>query len=150
MKGGSCEKSALAGRHIESFLQRWAEGEKLRFLIIGAVNTLIGYLIFAVLYLLTGRWLHYLLVALTSHFLAVGAAFFLQRTVVFRSTGPVWLELLRYNLSLLTVLGAGMAGLYVLVSWVGLPPLLAQAIVTVLSVIGSYLAHRYFSFGIRT
>lgn len=139
-------KSAMAEQHAESLRQRWAAGEKLRFLVVGAINTLVGYLIFACLYLLIGTWLHYLLVALVSHFLAVSLAYSLHRTIVFRSTGPIWPEFLRYNLSLLTVLGAGMAGLYLLVSSLGLSPLPAQAIVTILSVIGSYLAHRNYSF----
>lgn len=144
--GGPGEKSTVAGRRSDMLQLRWSENEKLRFLVVGAANTLAGYLIFAALYLMLDTWLHYLLVAFASHFLAVCFAYALQRTIVFRSTGAIWPEFLRYNLSLLTVLGAGMAGLLVLVAGFGLPPLLAQAVVTVLSVMGSYIAHRRFSF----
>jgi putative flippase GtrA len=133
-------------RRVSILLKHWQDTEKLRFLVVGAVNTLVGYVIFAVAYLVVGTWLHYLLVALASHFLAVCIAYYLQRTWVFRSTGPIWPEFVRYNLSLIAVLSIGMTSLFLLVSGFGLPPLVAQATVTLLTVIGSYLAHRDFSF----
>lgn len=139
-------KSVLAGRQPGWLRQRWRARMKLRFLVVGAANTLAGYLTFAALYLLAGAWLHYLLVALASHFLAVCLAYYLQRTVVFRSTGPVWPEFLRYNISLMTVLLGGIVGLYFFVSGLGFPPLHAQAIITLLSIAVSYLSHRHFTF----
>lgn len=124
----------------------WARDEKTRFLVIGGVNTAIGYLLFTGVYLLIGRLVHYMVVALLSHAMAVCVAYYLQRRFVFRS-GAAWLpEFVRYNLSLAGVLGAGLAGLYFLVDALGLHPLLAQAVVTGISIVVSYMAHRHYSF----
>lgn len=124
----------------------WHRNEQARFLLVGAFNTAFGYLVFVLLYLLAGDRLHYLLVAVLAHFLAVAEAFLFHRRLVFRSSGPWLMEFFRYNLSVLGVMLAGLLGLYLLVSGLQLHPLPAQAIVTGLSVIVSYFAHRHFSF----
>lgn len=130
----------------ERIAHHWQGNEKSRFLLIGAVNTGFGYASFTVYYILLERWLNYLLVAVLAHMTAVCFAFYLHRRIVFRSESPWWPEFVRYNLSLLGVLLAGLAGLAILVSGIGLHPLLGQAIVTLFSVVISYMAHRHFSF----
>ena len=131
---------------VRASLAFWQRNEQTRFLLVGAFNTAFGYLVFVVLYLLAGSRLHYLLVAVLAHFLAVIVAFLCHRHLVFRSRGPWFGEFARYNLSILGVMLAGLLGLFLLVSGLLLHPLPAQAIVTCLSVIVSYFAHRHFSF----
>lgn len=123
----------------------WQSG-KFRFLAIGAFNTGFGYLAFSALYLLLNRHLHYLLIGALAHAVSVVVAFTGQRRLVFRSHAPWLPEFVRFNLSLLAVFLGGLAGLYFLVEQAGTSPLLGQAIVTAVSVVGSYLAHRHFSF----
>lgn len=122
------------------------DNEKARFLIVGAVNTGIGYLSFATLYLALGTALHYMAIAALAHCVAVSMAFLLQRRLVFRSSAPWRPEFVRYNISVLGVLAASMAGLSLLVSGLGLHPLAAQAAITSGSVLVSYFSHRRFSF----
>lgn len=124
----------------------WQRNEQTRFLLVGAFNTAFGYLVFVALYLLAGSRFHYLLIAVLAHFLSVIVAFLGHRLIVFRATGPWFAQFIRYNLSVLGVMLAGLLGLYVLVELASLHPLLAQAIVTFLSVTISYFAHRNFSF----
>lgn len=130
--------------HILSL--RWTADQRLRFLVVGAINTAIGYLIFLGLFLASRPWVHYLVVALVSHAVAVCFAFYLHRRVVFRSRGAIWVEFLRFNASLVFVLLGSLLGLYLLVAVFRQPPLLAQGIVTLLGVVASYLLHRYYSF----
>jgi putative flippase GtrA len=124
----------------------WRLPQKLRFLLAGAFNTGVGYVLFSGMFLLFGRWIHYLLIGLAAHFIAVVNAFIVHRLLVFRSTEKWQRSFVRFNLSQLVSLGFGMTALYSLVEFVKWNPLLAQAAVTVVSVVLNYLLHRFFSF----
>ena len=127
-------------------LNHLCRDERVRFLVIGAINTGIGYFSFAALYVTLGTWLHYLVIAALAHVVSVIEAFLLQRRLVFQSTKPWFPEFFRYNISVLSVLAGSMAFLSLLVSGIGLNPLLAQAIVTAGSAVAAYISHRRFSF----
>jgi len=124
----------------------WLIRQQWRFLLVGAFNTLMGYLIFSGLFLLFGKWVHYLLIGLVSHVIAVTIAFAAHRFLVFRSTDRWQGSFVRFNLSQLVALGFGMSGLYVLVEFGHFNPLAAQAVITILAVALSYALHRFFTF----
>lgn len=124
----------------------WRVPQQARFLIAGGYNTLVGYLIFSALFLLVGQYVHYLVIGCVAHVISLANAFAVHRFLVFRSSDDWRRSFLRFNLSQLTALGCGLSGLYVLVNFAHLRPLVAQANVTILSVILSYLLHRHFSF----
>lgn len=124
----------------------WHESAKFRFLVIGGWNTLVGYAIFAGLYLLVGNWIGYLATAIVSHLLAVTQSFMAQRHLVFRSQGIWWTEYLRFHIAHLGSLLLGLTLLSLLVELFRIQPLLAQALVTGLSVILSYFVHQHFTF----
>lgn len=113
---------------------------------IGLWNTLAGYAIFAGLYQVIGPQIGYMLTALVSHALAVTQSFLTQRQLVFRSQAPWWTEYLRFNLAHLGSLLIGLALLPILVELIGLIPLIAQALSTLLIVVISYFVHQYFTF----
>ena len=124
----------------------WRLPQKYRFLLAGGYNTVFGYLVFSGLYLLVGQQVHYLIVAVLAHGIAVISAFIVHRVLVFRSSEP-WLgSFLRFNASQLATLGFGIIGLYALITYGRLRPLVAQAIVTTASVLLTYLLHSRFSF----
>lgn len=127
----------------------WQDSRKLRFLIVGGWNTLFGYLSFYVLYLLTADRLHYLVIAVFAHFVAVVQSYAMQRRMVFRSAAPIVGEFLRFNASLFGTLLFGLLAMYLLVEAVALSPLVAQAIVILTSVILSYVLHSRISFAPR-
>ena len=124
----------------------WRLPQQLRFLLAGGYNTLFGYLMFSGMYLLFGRWIHYLVIGVLAHFIAVINAFIVHRRLVFRSTEPWGQSFVRFNLSQLVGLGFGITCLYALVRFAHLQPLLAQAVVVSASVLLTYVLHRYFSF----
>lgn len=127
-------------------LRAFWESEKLRYLTVGAINTGMGYLVFALLFLLLEHRLHYLVIGLLAHAISVCIAFANHRFLVFRSRSPWLLEFFRFNVSLLGMLALGMAALYFLVDICGIYPLLAQAIATPFILTLTYLVHRTFSF----
>lgn len=131
---------------VESARNIWLDSRKVRFLAIGAWNTLFGYLSFYVLFLIVADRLHYLFVALIAHFVAVTQSYFTQRRLVFLSNAPIAREFLRFNTSHIGTLLFGLLAMSLLVETVGLSPLAAQAIIIVMSMILSYLLHSRFSF----
>lgn len=128
----------------------WRLPQQLRFLLAGGYNTLFGYLAFGVLFLLLGRRLHYLVIGILAYIISLVSAFVVYRHLVFRSTDLWHKSFVRFNLSQLFALGFGMAGLYALVEFGHLNPLLAQALVMIASVLLTYVLHRFFSFRART
>ena len=124
----------------------WRLPQQVRFVVAGGFNTAAGYLLFSGLYLLLGQWVHYLLIGLAAHMIAVVIAFNVHRKFVFRSTDAWWPAFVRFNLSQLVSLAFGMSALFGLVEFVRWSPLLAQFVVTLVSVVLNYLLHRHFSF----
>lgn len=122
--------------------------EKFRYLIIGAYNTFIGYGVFALLWMLFGQSFHYIVILAISHIISVTNAFFAYRILVFRKKGAVRGDFLRFNMVYLGAFLFNILALPVLIEGANLRPLVAQALVVIVTVITSYLLHRRFSFRI--
>ena len=132
----------LAGRVAAG----WRASEKLRFLVVGAYNTAFGYATFAMLYLLFGTRIHYLLLLIVSHFVSVTNAFVAHRRVTFAAEGSVWTQYVRFNVSYLGLLMLSLVLMPLAVERLDLHPLVASAVVLAITVIASYFVHRHFSF----
>jgi putative flippase GtrA len=129
-----------------TLLRSAVESEKHRFLAVGAYNTIFGYGLFSLLYLLFGNVVHYLVILPASHVVAVTNAYYAYRIVVFRNSHGGIRSYLRFHFVQLANLGFGMIALPLLVEVVGLYPILAQAVVVAISVILSYVIHKKFTF----
>ena len=127
----------------------WRDSQGLRFIVIGAFNTVFGYAVFATLFLIAGRRVNYLLILVAAHFLSVANAFLWHRRVTFRSSSHWPAEFVRFNVSYLGTLAFGLVALRILVGGLGYDPLIAGAFVTVSTVLVSYVLHRRFSFSSR-
>lgn len=113
---------------------------------IGVYNTVFGYLCFAAAYFLLRARLHYMIVLVLAHFLAVSNAFIGHKFLTFKAKGHLFKDFLRFNLTYLGAFGLGLIGLPFLVEVCRLHPLLSQAILSVISVFGSYIMHKHVSF----
>lgn len=131
---------------MQRLIKHWHRHQQLRYLLTGAWNTAAGYAIFALLYLLLGSWLNYLVVAVVAHLAAVTQSFVTQRRLVFRSKGNWPAEYFRFHLAHLTTLGIGLGLLSILVEAFDMSPLTAQAIITAMIVLISYFVHQHFTF----
>lgn len=122
--------------------------QRLRFLAVGATNTVVGYVLFLVLneWVFGGLPFGYLLSLVVSYAIAIVMAFVLYRRFVFIVRGNVLVDFVRFVGVYLVSLGINLVVLPLLVEVVHLPPFLAQAIILVVTTVVSYLGHRYFSF----
>jgi putative flippase GtrA len=137
-----------------SLLNTWLLGhgmapERVRFVLVGGLNTVVGLGFFALFNALIGDSGHYAYLAtvVIAQFLGVQFAFCTQRLIVFRARGGRILhELLRFYLVYSVGLAANLAVLPVLVEVAGLPVFPAQVLFTLGLAVISYLAGRKFVF----
>jgi putative flippase GtrA len=117
-----------------------------RFALIGVVNTAFSFAMFAGLQLTIGAHVHYLVILLLAHVTGVLEAYVLQRWLVFRVSGRWWRDLARFWSVYLAALGVNAVALPLLVEIVHLAVLPAQALVMGVTALGTFVAHRNFSF----
>jgi len=129
--------------------------QSLRYLLVGGVNTLVGYASFAGLYALLAELVPaaYIFANLLANVVAITVAFFGYKYLVFRTRGHGWREYFRTYVVYGTSMLVGLAILPVMVHLlssvmerVELVPYLAQALTMLLVVGGSFFAHRNYSF----
>ena len=127
------------------WLLRVVRDQRVAFLMVGAVNTVVGYLCFAGLLLLLGQRL-YLAALLCAYVIAVLIAFVLYRFAVFRVRGHVLSDLWRFATVYLSSLAVNLVLLPVLVELAGVPILLAQALIVLVTAVISWIGHKHYSF----
>jgi putative flippase GtrA len=130
-------------------LFRLIRDQRVAFLLVGAINTVVGTAYFVLFQSLLGYKygdFTYLLSLGLAHVAAVLTAFVLHRRFVFRVRGHVWLDLARFELVNLGALAFNAVALPFVVEVVGLAPIPAQLVVTCVSALVTYVGHRDFSF----
>jgi putative flippase GtrA len=128
--------------------RRLLADQKVRFLIVGAVNTAVGYAVFALVYwfVLSDVRLGYLVSLAVSYAVAISLAFVLYRRFVFRVTGRVVRDFVAFVGVYAVAIGTNALLLPLLVEVLGVHPLLAQAVALVVTTLISYFGHREVSF----
>ena len=134
-------------------LIRLSKDQRVAFLVVGAINTVVAFGIFITCSQSVGHLVEHrfgkIAAALATvgitHVLGVLFAFGMHRRLVFRVRGHVLRDLVRFWSVYLTALGINAVALPVLVE-LGLHRIAAQAIVVPSTILLSYFGHRYFSF----
>lgn len=134
-------------------LLRLIRDQRIAFLVVGAVNTGIGYLLFVGFDLTVGRAVlpsigasaAAVVTLLCAHVVATLIAFVLHRNLVFRVRGHVLRDFVRFQAVYVVTFSINIVVLPLLVL-AGLPALLAQLLITVVTVAVSWFGHKYFSF----
>jgi putative flippase GtrA len=119
--------------------------QRVAFLIVGVINTAVGFLCFAGFLALLGQQ-RYMVALVCSHVIAVLIAFVLYRFVVFRVRGHVLSDLWRFETVYLAALAVNLVLLPVLVEFAHLAPLMAQVLILVVTTMMSWVGHKNFSF----
>jgi putative flippase GtrA len=127
--------------------------QRVAFLVVGAINTVVGFAIFVVCSESVGQFVDHrfgrvagsLVTLGISHVLGVLFAFVMHRRFVFHVRGHVLRDLARFESVYLTALGINAIALPVLVE-LGLHRIPAQAIILASTTLLSYFGHRHFSF----
>jgi len=127
------------------WLLRLIRDQRVVFLIVGAVNTLFGYLCFATFLAILGQR-YYVVALICAYVIAVLFAFVLYRFMVFRVRGHVLSDLWRFSTVYLSSLAVNLVLLPVLVEFADLPVLLAQALIVVVTSVMTWLGHKHYSF----
>src|SRR5438876_9460469 len=137
----------MRARAVVQRLLHGNEGRPLRFLLVGGWNTLFGIASFAALWHLTRPIeLHYVWVAIIANLVAVTVAFVAYKLFVFRTSGNVLHEYLRFWASYAFLIGAQFAGLAFCVSVLHIQPVIANVLVVAASVAVSWVLHNRFTF----
>ncbi|NLP83916.1 GtrA family protein [Microbacterium sp. CFH 90308] len=132
-------------------LLRLIKDKRVAFLIVGAVNTVIGFLWYTLfLWLLQALPAGYMIALVAAQIVSVLCAFVLYRRFVFRVRGHVWRDLIRFSSVYAVSFGINLLVLPALVELLGWHPLWAQVVIVVVTTIVSYIGHNYFSFHRRT
>jgi putative flippase GtrA len=120
---------------------------KIRFLLAGVLNTIIGLAVFPALYFLAAPLkLHYLIILVISQVVCVIFAFLTSKFLVFRTSGNYLREsgkFLTFHLSYFLV---NLAALPALVELAGINPVWAQTMFAVLVIVTSYFWHSRITF----
>ena len=128
--------------------------QRVAFLVVGAINTVVGYLPSS-----PGSWTvgerwgrpwSYLAALACAHVVSVLFAFVLYRFVVFRVRGHVLSDLWRFETVYLSALAVNFVLLPVLVEIAHLPVLLAQALIVFVTSVMSWVGHKHYSFRRRS
>jgi putative flippase GtrA len=134
-------------------LIRLFNDQRVAFMVVGAINTIVGFAIFVVCSQSVGHLAEHrfgkvgaaLVTVGISHVLSVLFAFVMHRRFVFRVRGHVLRDLVRFWSVYLTGLGINAFVLPLLVE-LGLQRIPAQAIIVASTTVLSYFGHRHFSF----
>ena len=123
--------------------------QEVRYIVAGGWNTVFGYGCFAVLYYLLGGRTPDSFIIVLSSIIAISGAFLVYKLFVFRTHGN-WLR--EYLRSYLVYGGGTLINLVMfplLKGWLGMNPYAAQAVILVVTVVSSYIAHNRFTFARR-
>lgn len=138
-------------------------GEKLRYLVVGVLNTFLGYAIFWLLLRTLGYPLralegssmgwaaavgreYYLVVQWAGWVLAVPLSTTTMKYLAFMSKGKWLHQVGKAYLVYLPAQGISMVTLWAAVKLVGLSPELGQLVTIAVTIVFSYLGHKYFTF----
>jgi putative flippase GtrA len=126
-----------------------ANDQRFRFLVVGGINTLVGWSLFALFELLFGSRIGrfgYLVSLVLSYAIGICVAFVLHRRFVFKVQGNTLVDFGRFVLTNLVGFGLNALILPLIVETTGLMPIIAQGLSAFIVAIVSYFGHKYFSF----
>jgi putative flippase GtrA len=126
-------------------LKRLLSSQKVAFVIVGGINTAVGFLAFVAWITVLGDRFYGLAVAL-AYSVSIIVAFILHRTFVFKVRGSTVRDFLGFVAVNSTGLGMNLVGMLVAVGLLGIPPIPAQILVLGLVAVSSFYGHRHISF----
>lgn len=121
--------------------------KKLRFLIAGGVNTLVGLSVYPLLYLLLDPlgW-GYIKVLLLAQVICITFSFVSNKYFVFKTKGNIHKEYAKFFLFYGLYLALNLLCLPLLVEKMGISPIISQTLFSVAIIVSSYFWHNFFTF----
>ncbi|WP_341915024.1 GtrA family protein [Polaromonas sp. YR568] len=120
---------------------------KIRFLLAGAFNTVIGLSVYPALFFLAAPLkLHYLVILTISQIVCITFAFLTNKFLVFRTSGNYLRESGKFLMFHLSYFLVNLAALPALVELAGMTPVWGQTLFAVLIIVTSYFWHSRITF----
>ena len=120
---------------------------KIRFLLAGALNTVIGLGTFpALYYLLESRQLHYLVILTISQVLCICFAYLTNKFLVFKTRGNYVNEFSKFITFHLSYFAVNLIVLPLMVSGLDFNPVIAQSLFAIMVIVSSYFWHSRITF----
>ena len=121
--------------------------KKLRFLIAGGVNTLVGLSVYPLLYLwLEPLGLGYIQILLMAQVICITFSYISNKYFVFKTKGNVHKEYVKFFLFYGFYLALNLLCLPFLVEKMGITPIISQTLFSVAIIVSSYFWHNFFTF----
>ena len=137
-------------RHVgvRSLARRILRDERVRFVLVGGLNTTVGYSFFVAIQFFVGQYTSYLVSLYGSYFLATLIAFPIHRRFTFRVEGKesLFIDFIRFQSVNLIALAVNTITLPLLVEFAHFIPIVAQAVIVVVTTLISYFGHKFFTF----
>lgn len=122
------------------------DDERVRFLVVGGVNTVLAFALFVFFYWTLGGVLGHLGSLALAYLIATLSAFVLHRRFTFRVSGPFLLDFVRFESIYVVMFVINSLGLVLLVDVARWEAIIAQAVLVVVTTVISYVGHKLFSF----
>lgn len=137
---------ALSLRHPWASIQLILTDRRFRYLVVGGINTVLSMALFVALDAWLGTRVPSVVPLVLAWTISVLCVFFVQRAFVFRVSGHLLRDLARFVLVNAGALGVNIVLLFLAADLFGAPRVPAQLVITVITVIASYLGHKHYSF----
>lgn len=120
--------------------------KSVRYCLAGGWNTVFGYLLGVGAYMLLSEHLHIALIAILCNILAITMSFITYKKFVFKTRGKWLLEYSKTYLVYAVMAALSAFALWVFVDLMSIKIWLAQAYVVLVTIVGSFLGHKFFTF----
>jgi putative flippase GtrA len=117
--------------------------QRVRFLIVGGINTAVGYGTFAAVIFLGG---HFIVANVIATAVGMTVSYFLNKYFTFRQYKKSFTEIIRFISVYFVSFMLGNVVLYVMVDIISISPYLAGALNLIFTTLISWFGHKYFSF----
>ena len=128
------------------FYRYLLKGKKVKFLFVGALNTVFSYINSILIYFFLNQKVALIFILIISHLINVTFSFMTNKFFVFNSYNRIRIEYIKFHMVYLVNFLFNIFLLWLLVTKFNIPYWLALIITMVLSVIYSFLAHLKFTF----
>ena len=122
------------------------DNEKLRYLLVGAANTVFGYLLTVCLYYSLTNKIHTLAILILAHVLAISFSFVTNKMLVFKTENQWLEEYLKYFVVYGNVAVVAIFLTWILTDYTDIPFWICQALVLSFTVLFTYSAHKRYTF----